>query len=172
MVDFDVVELPETDYVAEGEAAPEFTRPLVTDELWEDRALSDLVDDGPVLLLFHPMDGAFQTTYLYNNVADRGLDELDGLQIVGLSISSPYEHKTLLEERGVDVRVFSDPNNAVAEEYGIVNDLDGMAGLAEARTAAYLIDTDRSIEYAWVAEEQPDFPPYDELDDAIDELLA
>jgi len=171
MVDFEVVDLPETDHVAEGQAAPDFTRPLVDDEHWSDTALSELTDEGPVLLLFHPMDGTFQTTYLWNNVGDRGWDGIDGLRVVGLSTSTPYEHKTLLGERGVDVRVFSDPTNAVAEKYGVVNELDGMTGVNEPRTAAYLLDTDRSVEFAWVADEQPDFPPYDELGDAIDDVV-
>jgi Peroxiredoxin len=171
MVDFEVVALPETDAITEGDTAPEFTRPLVDEEFWSDQSLSALTDDGPVLLLFHPMDGTFQTTYLYNNIADHGWDTRDGLEVVGLSTSSPYEHKTLLAERGVDARVFSDPSNEVADEYGIINDLDGMSGITEPRTAAYLLDTDRTVQYAWVASQQPDFPPYDELQAAIDQLL-
>ncbi|MFW6000474.1 MAG: peroxiredoxin, partial [Halorubrum sp.] len=43
MVDFDVVSLPETPHVAAGETAPDFTRPLVNGEYWEDRALADVV---------------------------------------------------------------------------------------------------------------------------------
>lgn len=172
MVEFEVVPLPETESVSEGETAPEFTRPLVDEEFWQNRSLSELTDDGPVLLLFHPMDGTFQTTYLWNNVADHGWDTRDGLQVVGLSTSSPYEHKTLLAERGVDAQVFSDPNNDVAAEYGIINNLDGMEGVSEPRTAAYLLDEDRTVEFVWVAQEHPDFPPYDELQDAIDRLLS
>jgi len=172
MVEFDVVPLPETDHVGAGETAPDFTRPLVGEEYWENRSLSELVEEGPVLLLFHPMDGAFQATYLWNAVADRGWDRREDLQVVGISISTPYEHRTMLDERGVDVRVFSDPSNDVAATYGIVNDLDGMEGIAEPRTAAYLLDRDRTVSYAWVAAEQPDFPPYDELDDAVADLLG
>jgi len=86
MVDFDVVSLPETDHVAEGDAAPDFTRPLVGEEYWEDRALSEAVD-GPTLLLFHPMDGAFQATYLYNTTTTTAGPTTWTL---GVSISTPY----------------------------------------------------------------------------------
>ena len=40
------------------------------------------------------MDGAFQGTYLYNVVDDHGWAE--DLNVLGLSISTPYAHKRLL----------------------------------------------------------------------------
>lgn len=168
MVDFDVVELDPAEYPGEGEEAPDFVRPLVNAEYWEDVALSELLEEGPLLLVFHPMDGAFPSTYVWNEIRERGWT--DRLTVVGLSISSPYEHKTLLRERGVDARLFSDPQNGVAAEYGIVNDLDGMAGIEEPRPAMFLIDTERTVRHAWVASEWPDFPEYDDVESAIDAL--
>jgi peroxiredoxin len=168
MVDFDVVELDATDHPEVGEEAPDFTRPLVDSEVWEDVSLSSLLEDGPLVLLFHPMDGAFPATYIWNEVRDRGwTDEID---VVGLSISTPYEHKQLIGERSIDARLFSDPQNGVAEKYGIVNDLDGMASISEPRPAAFVIDGEGTVQYAWVAEEWPAFPEYDAIEAAIDEL--
>ena len=167
-LDFEVVELDETDHPAEGDEAPDFTRPLVDSEQWHDVALSELLDEGPVVLVFHSMDGAFPATYAWNEVRDRGWT--DEVTVVGCSISTPYEHKRLIAERGIDARLFSDPQNGVAEQYGIVNDLDGMRGVAEPRPAVFVIGDDRTIEYAWVASEWPDFPEYDEVEAAIDAL--
>jgi len=169
MVDFEVVSLPEADYVAEGDRAPDFTRPLVTDEFWADASLSDLTDDGPVCLVFYPMDGAFPATYMWNELRDRAFDDL--LTVVGVSISTPYAHKQLIEERGMNYDLFSDPANGVAEIYGVAHDLDGMAGVAEPRPATFLIDEDRTVQYAWVAEEWPAFPPYDDLEREIRALV-
>jgi len=167
---FEVVELAESDHPTEGEQAPDFVRPLVNDEYWEDVALSGLTADGPVLLVFYPMDGDFPATYIWNELRDRAWDEDYDVTIIGLSISSPYEHKTFIEDREMDYRLFSDPQNGVAEEYGIVNDLDGMAGVSEPRPAVFLLETDRSIQYAWVAQEWPDFPDYDGIEDELDSL--
>ena len=167
MPDFEVVDLPGTDHVAEGETAPDFTRPLVNDEFWEDASLSDLAEGGRVLLVFYTMDGAFPATYIWNEIRDRAWDDEHDVTIVGLSVSSPYEHKTFIEERGIDYELFSDPQNGVAEAYGIVNDLDGMAGISEPRPAVFLLDGERTVEYAWVASEWPDFPDYDEIEDAL-----
>ncbi|MFB6108064.1 MAG: redoxin domain-containing protein [Haloplanus sp.] len=170
MVDFEVVDLPETDHVAEGDRAPDFTRPLVNAEFWEDVSLSSLTADGPVCLVFHPMDGSFPATYVWTELKAR--DFGDDLTVVGLSISTPYAHKRLIEDREMDFRLFSDPANEVAREYGIVNDLDGMAGVEEPRPAVYLLDDDRTVAYAWVASEWPDFPDYDELEREVEALTA
>jgi len=170
MVEFDVVELEEADHVAAGDQAPEFTRPLVNDEYWEDIALSELTDDGPVVLVFYPMDGAFPATYIWNELRDRDFADYD-VAVVGLSISTPYEHKTFIEKRDVSFRFFSDPANGVAEDYGISHDLDGMTGIHEPRPATFVIDEDRTVRYAWVASEWPDFPEYDDLEAAVERVV-
>lgn len=168
MPDFEVVDLGGADHPEEGDEAPDFVRPLVDAEFWEDVALSELTAEGLVVLVFHPMDGAFPATYIWNEIRERGWT--DRITVVGLSISSPYEHKTLLEERNVDAQLFSDPGNGVAEKYGIVNNLDGMAGIKEPRPAVFVVDGERTVQYAWVASEWPDFPEYDAIEAAIDAL--
>jgi len=170
MVDFDIVELPEADHVAVGEAAPDFTRPLVGDEYWTDTSLSDL--DGPVALVFFPMDGAFPATYVWNEIRDRGWGrgDTDDVTVVGVSVSSPYEHRTFIEERGMDYELFSDPSAEVGEQYGAIHDLDGMTGIREHRPAVFLLDEDHTVEYAWVAAEWPDFPDYDEIESHVERL--
>jgi peroxiredoxin len=168
-LEFDVVELGPADHPEIGEKAPDFTRPLVNDEYWEDVSLSALVDDGPVVLVFHPMDGDFPSTYIWREIRNRRWDEYDA-EVVGLSISTPYEHARFLEEWDVEAfRLFSDPGNEVAERYGIVNDLDDMAGIEEPRPAVFVIDAERTIQTGWVATEWPAFPPYDAIEDAIEE---
>ena len=167
---FDVVDLGPADHPGEGEQAPEFTRPLVNDEYWEDVALSELTTEGPVVLVFHSMDGAFPATYVWNELRDREFDD-DDATVVGLSISTPYEHKAFIGDRDLadtGFQFFSDPANGVAETYGIVNDLDGMHGIAEPRPAVFVIDEERTIQYAWVADEWPAFPDYDEVESAVD----
>ncbi|WP_336336322.1 redoxin domain-containing protein [Haloarcula brevis] len=162
---FDVVDLDPSDHPEEGDTAPDFTRPLVNDEFWEDESLSSLcADSDRVVLVFHAMDGAFPATYIWNEIRDRGWHEQ--ATVVGVSISTPYEHKQLLEERDIegDYRLFSDPANGVAREYGIAMDLDGMTGIEEPRPSVFVLDSDRTVEYAWVAAEWPDFPDYDAVE--------
>ena len=166
---FDVVELGPADAPPVGETAPDFTRPLVDDEYWEDVALSELTDDGPIVLVFHTMDGDFPATYIWQAIRDRGWDDYDA-EVVGLSVSTPYEHSRFLEEWDIAFRLFSDPQNGVAEAYGVVHDLDGMTGVAEPRPAVFVVDGDRTVREAWVSTEWPEFPPYDDLEAAIEAL--
>ena len=165
-LDFDVVELGPADHPEVGERAPDFTRPLVNDEYWEGRSLSDVCaeSDDPVVLIFHAMDGAFPATYLWNEVRDRAWHT--EATVVGLSISTPYAHTDLLDEREIegDYELFSDPANGVAEAYGIDMALDGMEGIAEPRPAIFVLDDDRTVEYAWVGKEWPAFPDYDAVE--------
>lgn len=170
---FEVVDLGPADYPDEGSTAPDFTRPLVNAEFWENVSLSELTAEAPVCLVTHSMAGAFPATYIWNELRDRGFDEYDA-HVVGLSISTPYEFKTFIEQRSLaetDFRFFADPANDVAEKYGIVNDLDGMAGISEPRPAAFVIDTDRTIQYAWVAREWPELPDYEELETALADVV-
>ena len=169
-LDFDVVELPEADHVDVGETAPDFTRPLVNEEYWADASLSELTAEGPVLLVAHTMNGAFPATYMWKEIRDRGWGERFDVQVVGISISDPYAHKRLIEERGIDNVLFSDPAADVAAEYGIEHDLDGMAGVTEFRPAVFLVDEDRTVRYAWAAQEWPEFPDYDAVEAALAEL--
>lgn len=162
-LEFEIVDLPETDHIDVGDIAPDFIRPLVTEEYWEDRSLASLTEHGRVLLVAFPMDGAFPATYIWNEIRDREWGG-DDLTVVGISISTPYEHKSFIVEREMEYELFSDPTAGVADEYGIENPLDGMAGITEHRPAVFLIDEDRTVEYAWVAEEWPDFPDYDEIE--------
>jgi len=173
-MDFEVTDLPPTDHPESGDAAPEFTRPLVGREYWEDRALSELYAEGPVCLVFHSMDGAFPATYVWNEIRDRGWEGTTTgagpLRVVGVSPSSPYEHKRFIAERGLDSALFADPANGVAETYGVVNDLDGMTGIAEPRPAVFLLDTEGVVRYAWAGSEFPSFPDYNAVADAVAEL--
>jgi peroxiredoxin/glutaredoxin len=165
---FEVKEFDETDYPRVGETAPDFVRPLVNGEYWEDVALSELTPDGPVLLVFHSMDGAFPGTYIWNEISDRAWDDRYDVTLVGLSISTPNEHLEFVQQREIDYRLFSDPQNGVAETYDLVNDLDGMTGVSEARPAIFLLDEDRIVQYVWTADQWPELPDYDDIGEALE----
>jgi peroxiredoxin/glutaredoxin len=165
--EFTVTDLPADDHPAEGDQAPDFVRPLVDAEYWEDTALSALTRDRPVLLVFHPMDGSPRTTYIYDEIRSHGWDRSDAYHVVGVSTSTPYEHSGFIEDGDVDVRLFSDPSNGVAERYGVANSQVGMSGISEPRPAVFVIDTERVVQYVDVADQWPDPPDYDALGDAL-----
>ncbi|MFB1064491.1 redoxin domain-containing protein [Natrinema sp. H-ect4] len=168
MPDFEVVELGPADHPEPGEAAPDFTRPLVTDEFWEDRTLSELVDerDGRTILVFTPMTGSFLAKYVWDELAERDWDERAD-RVVGVTASTPYGVKRFLADNDSPFTFFSDPGNEVAASYGIDHDIDGMTGISEPRVAFFALDTDCTVEGAWVATDWPEFPDYDDLEDEL-----
>lgn len=166
MVSFDVVELPATDHLDKGDTAPDFTRPLVNSDFWEDASLSTLVADTSVLLFAYPMDGTGQAKGNWIKIRNRNWGR-DDLTVVGISISTPYEHKTLIDRHDLPYELFSDPGAGVAEAYGIVHDYDGMSGIRGHRPSFFLIDADRRVEYAWVASRWPAEYPFQEVEDKI-----
>jgi peroxiredoxin len=168
--DFDIVSLPETDHPEVGDTAPDFTRPLVNTEFWEDVTLSKFTDERPVLLVFYPMNGAPTAINLWKELCDRAWDEALDITVVGVSISTPYDHKRFLNERSFDFKLFSDPTNELAETYDIVHDIDGMNTVTEPRPAVFLLDSDQTVKYVWVTDEWPAYPDYDEVEEAIDDL--
>ncbi len=163
MFDFDVVDLGPADPPAEGTDAPDFTRPLVSAEYWQDYRFSGLRDDRPTILVFTPMVGSFLAKYVWDELADRGWDDRDQ-QVVGISAATPYAIAGFLDDNDYPFEIFADPTNEVATEYGIVHDLDGMAGITEPRLAFVAIDADGTVDSTWVATDWPQFPDYDELE--------
>ena len=172
MPDFDVVELEPADCPEPGDEAPSFERPLVSREFWEDRSLASLLagtdgEGASVVLVLTPMIGSFVGQYVWDELAERGWDDADS-RVVGVTASTPYAVSSFLEERDLEFEIFADPANDVSEAYGIDHALDGMAGIAEPRVAFIEIGTDGVVDHSWVANEWPEFPDYDDLEDAFD----
>lgn len=158
------IDLSTTESPVEGDSAPTFTRPLVGADYWEDVPLSSVVADEPTLLVFYPMDGTGAASYNWIEIRDRGWEPS---RVVGVSISTPYEHRRFIDRHELPYRLYSDPGNGVAEAFDVVHDQGGMAGLRGARPAAFLLDPDLTVRYSWVTDEWPASPPYDEFEAAL-----
>jgi peroxiredoxin len=168
---FPVTPLPPADPPAAGEPAPEFRLPLVTDEFWRDVSLSELVADRPTLLVFFPMDGTGYATYTWIELRERGVGG-DEMGVAGVSVSTPYGHHAFIREHGLPYPLFSDPGNVTGDRYGLTREHDGMANLEEPRPALLLVDCDQVVRYTWVAEEWPEFPDWDRLEEDLAATLA
>lgn len=161
--ELELIEFAPSDHPTEGDQAPDFTRPLVSEEYWEDVSLSDLVTkEGRVLLVFYPLNWGGKSVYWWREIRERGW--ADEVTVVGVGISQPFDHRRFIERRGLKHSLYSDPGNGVAERYDVVHELDGMEGVSEPRPAMFLIGAELIIEDAWVADEWPPSPPFDEME--------
>lgn len=171
LAELELVEFEPSEHPRVGETAPDFTRPLVTDESWEDATLSSIAaESGSVLLVFYPLNWGGKSMFWWTEIANRGWGGPDeNVDVVGVGISQPFDHQRFIESRDLPYPLFSDPANGVASAYDVVHDLDGMTGISEPRPAVFLVDADLTVEYVWVADEWPQTPPYDEIEAAMKE---
>jgi len=125
-----------------GAEAPDFT---LRDQNREEVTLSSFRGKQAVLIVFYPF--AFTGTCTGELCAlrdDLSVFQNDKVQVLTISVDSPYAHKIFAEREGYDFPLLADfwPHGAVAEAYGVFNEAGGMAD-----RGTFLIDTDGVIRY-------------------------
>lgn len=128
-----------------GSRAPEFVLP---DHDGRDRNLSDLLDDGPLILYFYPAD--FTPVCTREACAFRDMfTELKsvGLSVAGISPQDPASHARFRKEQRLPFTLLSDEDKTVIKMY----DVDGPLGVG-VRRATYIVNRDRMIQDAVLAD--------------------
>ncbi|MGH3517389.1 MAG: peroxiredoxin [Haloechinothrix sp.] len=130
-----------------GSQAPDFT---LNDYNRQQVTLSEFRGDKPVLLVFYPFafSGICQgeLCQLRDEFADY---EGSGVEVLGVSVDTPFSLKAWAEQQGYQFPLLSDfwPHGEVAKAYGVFNE---GAGLATRGT--FLIDTEGVVRFAEVNE--------------------
>jgi peroxiredoxin len=108
-----------------GAKAPEFT---LKDYNNEKVTLSSLHATKPVLLVFYPFAFSGICTGELCQLRD-DLSSFEGVQVVGVSVDTPYSLKVWAEREGYQFPLLSDfwPHGSVAQQYGVFNEKAGMA---------------------------------------------
>jgi peroxiredoxin len=125
--------------------APDFT---LKDHNNQTVVLSSYFGVRPVLLVFYPF--AFSRTCQGELDALRdGFGAYDAVQVLGISVDTPYSLKVWAAERGYRFPLLSDfwPHGAVATSYGTFNQAKGMAN-----RGTFLVDTAGVVRFAEVNE--------------------
>jgi peroxiredoxin (alkyl hydroperoxide reductase subunit C) len=129
--------------VSVGDEAPDFT---LRDQNNEKVTLSSFRGTKAVLLVFYP--AAF--TGICTGELTRVRDELDtfqndDVQILTISVDSGYSHKIFSEREGYEFPLLADfwPHGAVAQSYGVFNEV---AGIADRGT--FLVDREGIVRFA------------------------
>ncbi len=130
-----------------GAKAPGFT---LKDYNNEQVSLSDFQGAKAVLLVFYPF--AFSpvcTGELCGVRDDIGNFANDDVQVLGVSVDTPFSLKAWSKQEGYDFPLLSDfwPHGEVAKTYGVFNDKAGMAN-----RGTFLIDRDGVVRFAEVNE--------------------
>jgi peroxiredoxin len=110
-----------------GDTAPDFT---LRDQFGADVTLSSFRGEKVVVLLFYPLTftGVCQGE-LCAVRDDLGAFQNDDVQILAVSVDSPYAHKVWAEQQGYEFPLLADfwPHGEVARAYGVFNDVAGIS---------------------------------------------
>jgi len=128
-----------------GSEAPDFT---LNDYNKQPVQLSSFRGDKPVLLVFYPFAFSGICTGELCQLRDEFADyDNKGVQVLGVSVDTPFSLKAWAEKEGYQFPLLSDfwPHGEVARAYGVFNE---QAGLAVRGT--FLIDKDGVVRFAEV----------------------
>ena len=159
-----------------GDTAPDFTADLVSpDETVEERSLSGLLDDSPVLLTFYTAD--FSPDCIEEWCSFRDFDWFsanDDVQVVGISKSRSYIHKRFISHLDLSFPLFSDTDLEVAEKFDVK--YRALNLFARSRRSCFLVDADGIVRYRWLGEHwldpTRDTPPVGEIHEALVDILS
>ncbi len=131
--------------LAVGSKAPEFVLPDHDDK---EVSLTDLLDDGPLILYFYPADftpGCTKEACTFRDIHNDLVNV--GLSVVGVSPQDADSHRRFRDKHELPFRLLSDVDKTVIDMY----DVDGPLGIG-VRRATYLISQDRKIQDAMVTD--------------------
>ena len=129
--------------IAVGATAPDF---VLKDQNNQEVRLSEFRGRKNVLLVFYPL--AFTGTcqgelcQVRENLNDF---QSDSVQVLTVSVDSPYSHKVWADREGFTFPLLADfwPHGAVAQAYGVFNPEKGFAN-----RGTFLIDREGTVRYA------------------------
>ncbi|ACV12598.1 alkyl hydroperoxide reductase/ Thiol specific antioxidant/ Mal allergen [Halorhabdus utahensis DSM 12940] len=156
--------------IEDGSTAPDFSLPGIVNGQPEYYNLMDPLRDGrAALLLWYPVD--FVLTITPDLVAAGEWLDRDDLVVWAISSDSLFAHEEYAETRDIEIPLLSDLHATIADAYDIVHeDFRGHAGVP--KRAAFVVDPDWTIQYAWNSDDPLTEPTESPLVGAADSLSA
>ncbi|MEV8515503.1 peroxiredoxin [Dactylosporangium sp. NPDC051484] len=128
-----------------GDLAPDF---VLRDQNNQEVSLADFRGRKAVLLVFYPLAFTGTCQGELGGVQHRLADfQNDAVQVLTVSVDSPYAHKIWADREGYTFPLLSDfwPHGAVASAYGVLNEAKGYAN-----RGTFLIDATGVVRFAEV----------------------
>lgn len=153
--------------VQTGDTAPTFHATLANGDV-EEFDLADHLGDGAVVLAFFP--GAFTPPCANEMVALQDhIDEFEtaGGTVLGVSADSAFSLNAFRDEFDLEFDLVSDTDRGAIEDYGMLIDIESIGLHGVANRAVFVLDEEGTVTYAWVADEPPEEPDYEDLLEAV-----
>jgi peroxiredoxin Q/BCP len=124
----------------QGDQAPDFE---LKDQTGAAMRLTELLDNGPVVLFFYPKAMTYGCTKESCHFRDMATEfETVGAQRVGISADQVDKQKQFDERHSLGFPLLSDPDGTVAEAFGVKK---GLAGLSPVKRTTFVIAKDQTI---------------------------
>jgi peroxiredoxin len=149
-----------------GDDAPDFTAPLVSDDI-APFTFSERDGDGPAVLAFFP--GAFTSVCTAEmNTFQSDLAEFDdiGATVYGVSVDTPFGLQEFKAQNELEFGLVSDTNKEIIDAYGVTMDFADFGYHGVAKRAVFVVDADGEITYKWVSDDPGAEPDYEEVKQA------
>ncbi|MCH7659533.1 MAG: peroxiredoxin [Euryarchaeota archaeon] len=145
--------------IDEGEIAPDFTLPIARGEAYNDVAeftLSDVFEDGPVVLAFFPAAFTSGCTEELCTFRD-SLSTFEDLEarVYGISTDLPFAQNIFIQQEGLTFPLLSDFDHEAIRSYDVVRE-DFYDVMFVAERSVFVVDEGRIV-YRWQEEENTDF---------------
>ncbi|MFC7154945.1 peroxiredoxin family protein [Halomarina halobia] len=151
-----------------GDRAPDFESLLCTGETFRSTRLSAAFDGGGVLVF-----SAFAFSAIAENWWKRydraGWDEFD-VPVLGVSRDGPYAVNAFVRYLDSPFRMFADVDGAASEAYDLLTPRSGMANASTPMRAVFVVDEERTVRDAWVADDWISPVPREAVEEAVAEL--
>jgi peroxiredoxin len=146
--------------IEEGEIAPDFTLPIARGEAYNDVAeftLSDVLDEGPVVLAFFPAaftSGCTEELCTFRDSLS-AFEDLDA-SVYGISTDLPFAQNIFIQQEGLTFPLLSDFEHEAIRRYDVVRE-DFYDVLFVAERSVFVVDEGRIV-YRWQeGDENTDF---------------
>lgn len=155
----------------EGETVADFDALLCDGETFRSTALSDALGarGGVVVCTGFAFSAVAQNWW--KRFVRAGWDEFEDVPVLGVSRDGPYAQNEFLRwlDRP-DFQFFADVNGAVSDSLDLLADRSHMAGVSTPWRAVFVLDSDREVTYAFVADDWISPLPRVEIETAVAEL--
>jgi len=154
--------------VEEGEQAPGFRLPGVTDRAASTFDLEQTTSEGTaVVLMFYPFDFSPVCTSELCSLRDGAFFELtDGVEAWAISGDSVYAHWAFADRYGFEFPLLSDSDGSIARSYDVCYDeWEGHRNIP--KRAVFVVDENQRVLYRWVTDEAYESPSFAPVVEAV-----
>jgi len=155
----------------EGEAVPDFEALCCDGETFRSVHLSEVLGArGGVLVSTGFVHSAIAQNW-WKRFERHGWGEFDGVPVFGISRDGPYAQNEFL--RWLDrppFRMFADVNGGVSEALDLLTDRHHMANVSTPWRSVFVLEPDREVQFAYVADEWIGPLPREDIEAAVADL--